>query len=588
MLAGVDDLGRSFDPGDVLILLRKRKSLFEAIIRALKHAGVPVAGMDRLSIKTHIAAQDMIAIGRAALLPDDDLTLATMLKTPVFGLDDAALIAIAPERSGSLLHALQSSDLPQIMEAARFFSEIRIQAKWQGPFGFYAWLLGPAGGRKRMTGRLGSEANDVLDIWLSTALEYENSNIPSLTGFLDAAISSDQTIKRDMATAAGEVRVMTIHGAKGLEAPIVFVPDIGAFSRSQPPRTVSCIDLPLRAGDVVAVPVWTPKKSMLCAAAASARLAEENRDLEEHNRLLYVALTRAEDRLILAGAYKNSQVPDESWRTSLNAAFEELAVSNHENMPVVVQHDAPLDRAFSFLRYQLGSSRSLEGGLAETIPQPKTRSTMPYWLAEKARTEAVNPPPLTPSSALAAADAQDRPTDRNIVTKGVNRGRLVHDLLQYLPEIPAHTRKDAAIRIIKAQSLIDRADHATQIVDDVLSLLENPKFAVIFGASSFAEIPISGQIIFENGTLRDVSGRIDRITILPDQIIIADYKTMPHPPRNQEAIPHKQLVQMAIYRDLVRRIIPDKPVRSFLIYTSGPVALEIDPDRLTASLKALS
>ncbi len=576
-----DDLGRPFDPGHVLILLRKRKTLFEAIIRALKQAGVPVAGTDRLQVQAHIATQDMVVIGQAALLPQDDLALATALKSPIFGLDDDALLSFAPERVGSLAQALAASTDPVIVRAAQLFKRIQLQARREGPFGFYSWLLGVEGGRKAMIARLGSEANDVLDVWLSAALEHETMQSPSLSQFLNRIQTSEQTIKRDMAVAMGEVRVMTVHGAKGLEAPIVIVPDAGVFDPNRPARTMSDIEVQVPDGTMIKVPIWSPRNELHCERFGAARAEDAARDAEEHNRLLYVALSRAEDRLILAGASKNGIVPPRSWRASLEETFAELA--EFTETVAVQTHGGDSDSPdFEFKRYRIDPSvpfavnATLQRMAKQIVPVPE-------WLMRPVADSVLSAPPIAPSSALASADSPDRPGDREFDSAAAQRGQFVHFLLQHVPQAPLCDQRDAALRLAGLFEGSISADVVTELVDEVLMLLRDSRFQPLFGRESLPEVEIAGHLV-QSGLIRPVQGRIDRLAILEDRILVADYKTARHVPVSAAAIPMAQLSQIAVYCALLSMIMPDKPIEAMLIYTSGPVVFTLAPSQLQAAL----
>src|SRR4029077_752793 len=280
-------------PKDVLILVRRRGAQFESIIRALKNEGIPVAGADRLVLTEHIAVMDLMVLADALLLPEDDLALATALKSPLFGLDDDDLFKLAWDRKGSLRSALraQRSDLAAQLDA---MSE---KARALTPFAFYADLLGAGGGRKQILGRLGHEANDALDEFLNLALDYERAETPSLQGFVAWLRSAEAEVKRDMEMARDEVRVMTVHGAKGLEAPIVILADTTTPPQGfHPPRL-----LQLPAGGAAPPLVWAVAKTNVVGRMAAAREAALNEARDEYRRLLYVAMTRAIERLIVCG-----------------------------------------------------------------------------------------------------------------------------------------------------------------------------------------------------------------------------------------------------------------------------------------------
>ncbi|WP_425103385.1 double-strand break repair helicase AddA, partial [Bradyrhizobium sp.] len=285
--------------GDVLVLVRRRGNIFDAVIQALKHASIPVAGADRLKLTEHIAIIDLMNLADALLLPQDDLALAVALKSPLFGLDEDELFALAWDRKGSLREALskQATTRASFQEALRRLEECERRFTHETPFAFYAWLLGGDGGRQRILRRLGHEANDALDEFLELALNYERKAPASLQGFMAWLRSADTEVKRDMEISRNEVRVMTVHGAKGLEASVVIMVD----TTSSPSDTQRLRLIQVPRGNGGEVTVWAGKKADDPSAVAAARTAMLDDTEHEYRRLLYVAMTRAADRLIVAG-----------------------------------------------------------------------------------------------------------------------------------------------------------------------------------------------------------------------------------------------------------------------------------------------
>ena len=294
--------------GDVLVLVRQRGPLFEAIIRALKNENVEVAGADRLVLTEHIAVMDLMALADALLLPQDDLALASVLRSPLFGFSDDDLFAIAWDRGRTSLHAAltrKSAEREIFAQAAARLSELAQAARQESPFGFYAFVLGARDGRRRFLARLGAEANDALDEFLNLALDYERRQTPSLQGFVAWLREARAEVKRDMEIARDEVRVMTVHGAKGLEAPIVILADtMTQPSGPRPPRLLELSD-----GAVI----WAGRKDDDVAPVAAARQAALAEAEDEYRRLLYVAMTRAADRLIICGADGERARPKGCW-----------------------------------------------------------------------------------------------------------------------------------------------------------------------------------------------------------------------------------------------------------------------------------
>jgi ATP-dependent helicase/nuclease subunit A len=376
---------RRVHAGDILILVRKRGTFFEAVIRALKEKGVPVAGADRLQLTSHIAVLDLIAAGDVALLARDDLTLACVLKSPFLNLTDDDLLELAPQRKGSLWRALRQSAKPEHQRAVARIVEWRRRAG-DTPFQFYARILGAEGGRAALLARLGPEATDAADEFLRQALDSETVEAPSLVNFLHAMKNSEKSIKRDMEAAGQAVRVMTVHASKGLEAPIVFLPDTcSPPSGGHDPSIVSLKDA--HGEDVIA---WRKGKStdpqLLTAQLEQRRIADEH----EHRRLLYVAMTRAEERLYVCGYKGRNALKDGCWHSMVSNALS----AGLDQVPAPWNADEMILRG--------GEAATLATPAAPAIAPPA--AALPAWLLAPAPREKPPEPPISPSSALSAAD----------------------------------------------------------------------------------------------------------------------------------------------------------------------------------------
>jgi ATP-dependent helicase/nuclease subunit A len=569
-----DDRGNPFKAGDVMILLRQRGALFEAIVKALKDADVPVAGRDRLTLAEHPAVEDLVVLGRALLLPDDDLTLATALKTPLIDLNDDDLLRLAPGRKGSLRAALQEAAGTEPRYAA-------VEAKlihWTreagrcGPFRFFADLLGPGGGRSLALARLGAEAGDALDAFLNAALDHERRYGPSLAGFLQHVSGSAADVKRDLSASAGEVRVMTVHGSKGLEAKIVILADLGPEPGAK--RLPKIMAVPAPGGSLV--PIWPPASAEDIAATAGAKAIVVAQMVEEHHRLLYVAMTRAEDRLIVCAAQARGEAPEGSWYAMIS---EGLAASEAGLREIGEGDDA-------ILRFTVTPPASPEDE-PEPTPAPAGLAP-PDWLARPVVREAEPAPPLKPSGALAAADREERPGDGPFLAEAAAAGRLAHLLLQLLPDVPAERRAATAEALAQARGGALPPERRARLAADALRLLAVPDLAALFTEGALAEVPVAGMIRLPGGIERAVSGRIDRLAVTPDSVIVADFKTTANPPRDIEAIPTGTLAQLAAYAALLADIYPGRQVRALVVYTANLACFEFSAERLSAALATLA
>lgn len=570
-----DDLGNPFAPGDVMILLRQRGALFEAIVRALKDENVPVTGRDRLTLADHPAVEDLVVLGRTLLLPDDDLTLATALKTPLIGLDDDDLLRLAPLRTGSLRTALQEAaqSEPRYAAIEAMLADWTEEAARCGPFRFFAGLLGPGGGRNLALARLGSEAGDALDAFLNVALDHERKYGPSLAGFLQHISGTAADVKRDLSSSAGEVRVMTVHGAKGLEAGIVIMADLAPEPGAKRLPKIMMVAPPTGAP----VPIWPPASSDDAPATREAKARVVAQMVEEHHRLLYVAMTRAEDRLIVCGAQTKGEAPEGSWYAMVAAGLGASAAG-------LVKVPAP-DGEGTILRFMTSAPHP---HLGEEATPPLLPVEQPAWLRRAAPTEAEPAPPLKPSSALAAADGAERPADGPFLAAAAAAGRLAHLLLQILPGVSPEQRASVAQALAEARGTALTPQRRARTVAEVQALLGQPDLALLFAGGSLAEVPVAGTITLGNGETRAVSGQIDRLAIAPDSIVIADFKTTARPPAGVDAMPATTLAQLGAYRALVSEIYPGRSIRTLAIYTATLDILEPDAGLLEAALAKMA
>jgi ATP-dependent helicase/nuclease subunit A len=563
-LVGEGEARHAVRPGDILVLVRQRGALFEAVIRALKEADVPVAGADRLTLTEHIAVMDLMALGDALLLPGDDLALASVLKSPLFGITEEQLFALAYDRKSSLRAALRAraSDL-EFRDANARLDRYAEWARHLSPFAFYARILGPERGRASFYARLGPEAADALDEFLEHALLYERTEVPSLQGFAAWLRAGQTEVKRDMDIARDEVRVMTVHGAKGLEAPIVILAD--TVTPPKGPREPRLLALPVENAAPGVAPriVWAGKKADDVAPVATARATAVAAAEDEYRRLLYVAMTRAADRLVVAGARGVNKIPPGCWYELIETALKPEAL------------DEPADDGDgTVLRWR--KSAQIESGGA-TAAVEAAREALPDWLTRSA--------PAEPAPRVISPSLTDRAGTRRSGIgdpRALVRGRTVHRLLQALPALPPERRAEAARKhLARAEDLDD--SEREPLLHEVLSILDDARFASLFAENSRAEVPIVG-IISPGGR---VSGQVDRLAVTTSEVLIADYKSDRSPPRSVDDIPAHYIRQLALYRAVLRKLYPNHTVRAALVFTAGPALMELPAPLLDAELSRL-
>jgi ATP-dependent helicase/nuclease subunit A len=563
--------GARYGAGDVMVLVRSRNALFEAVIRALKRENVPVAGADRLVLMDHIAVMDLVALARFTLLPADDLTLATVLKTPLIGLDDDHLIELAPGRRGSLWEALRErarSD-PAFRNAHDRLRAWIDEAGFKTPFAFFAGVLARDGGRRAFLARLGHEAADALDEFLGAAADYERQATPSLEGFLAWIEAARSEIKRDMDVARGEVRVMTVHGAKGLEAKVVILADTcSAPDGRHDPKLFTVAD-DVAAGTAPLV-VWSTGRAMDPPCVSKARDAIRADARAEHRRLLYVALTRAQDRLIVTGHEASKARPEDSWYDMIEPTLRRDG-ARVEPMP-----DGDGER--------LVWERSPRLPVAQTeAPGSEAPCVEPAWLRRPAPEEAVVAAPIRPSG----QDGHEADRVARGPGAAADRGSLVHQLLQALPGLAPSERKRAARRYIERAGA-GLAGESEGLLSEVLALLDDPSVAPVFAHGSRAEVPLVGRIVREGRPDLLVSGRIDRLRVGEDEVLIVDFKTSRSVPRALDDVPADYVRQLALYACLLARLYPERPIRAAIIWTAEPRVMEVPHAVLHAALEDLA
>lgn len=551
--------------GDFLILVRRRDATFEEIIRALKTAGVPVAGADRLKLSSHIVFDDLIALARFALYPDDDLSLAGVLRSPFCDVDEDSLFALAGGRDRRKLWRElrdRAAERPE-WSHARDLLAFALEGRDRDPFAFFSGLLNRVdalglSGRARVLRRLGREAEEAIDETLNQVLAAEDRGAVDLETCVSLLEAADVEVKRELEGPRGEVRVMTVHGAKGLEAPIVILPDTTSRAKAQGPSL-----MPVELDDGSEVWLMCPGSAKEdCPASNAAREARQARTDAETLRLLYVALTRARDRLILLGrACGNSKLgfDEGSWWHVLTETFDRLGGEVRDIGDGV--------RRFGVDPVRLAPGRpgvsagAVLPGWAGSTPPPDHAAR---YAAPSRMEGAVGIPAPSP---LATTAGPGTPLGR------FRRGDLIHRLLERLPDIDPADRAQAAVRLLsRERDLTD--DHRAELIAAAFSVLDDHRFAPVFGPGSRAEVALSGGAP-ELPPGVAISGRIDRLVITPERVLVIDYKTnRPAPDRIEDADP-AYVLQLAVYVAVLRRLYPDRPVEAALVWTDGPKLMPV-------------
>ncbi|MCC8429640.1 double-strand break repair helicase AddA [Reyranella aquatilis] len=579
--------GETLHAGHFMVLVRRRNEFVNALVRALKREGVEVAGVDRLNLGQELAIQDLLAMARFVLLPQDDLNLAALLKSPLIGLREEQLFTLAWNRPGHLWRALRERRSEAAFAAAHAtLSDWLRRADYETPFDFFARVLGPEGGRRRLLERLGREASDPIDELLARALQYQGIEGGSLQGFLRWFETGGGEIKRDLdQNRRRELRILTVHASKGLQAPIVYLPDTTRVPQNRER---------LLADDRDESRLWLPRTDDANDAARTWRREVHDRALEEQNRLLYVAMTRAEDRLYVGG-WTGTRKPDRGcWYERIEAG---LRASAEAELPADAPHRVravPRDFDFAPTLGAAGWSGAgyelvNEGHIVES-EQPELpideEAPLPDWWSEPAPGEPDPPTPLAPSQPLPdEAAAEPRAYSPLIADdpRRWKRGLLLHDLLRHLPGLPPGERADAARRFLAQPAHALAAEDVESWAAEALSVTEAPAHAALFAAGSRAEVPLIGTVKTPRGTFT-VSGQVDRLAVSDREVLIVDYKTNRPPPESAAGVALAYRRQLALYRALLQQIYPGRIVRAFLLWTAAPRLMEISAETLDKSM----
>jgi ATP-dependent helicase/nuclease subunit A len=551
--------GRRLRPEDILILVRSRGEFTRLLVARLHEAGVPVSGVDRLRLTQPLAVRDLLALVRFALQPDDDLTLASLLVSPLLGWSQDALFELAHGRSGTLWSRLRDGGQDRERAAVEWLGAVLNLADFVAPHEFFETILsGPLGGRARLLARLGEEARDPIDELLNAALQFESANAPSLQMFLDWIERDDVDVKRDPSQPRDAVRIMTVHGAKGLQAPLVILADATKNPENNRPNGVA---VTLGEGEPeIFLPLYQNEAR---GPLAQAWASQSRRAREEHWRLMYVALTRAEDVLVVGGALGSKArgvAPPESWHARVGTALAALGgeAQDDPHWPGIVRHARG------------GSSRRVRESRRIQV-----RHALPPALLAPPPEEPVPPRPLAPS-ALGIDDVSAPPFGLG-AADAARRGVLLHALFERLPALPPEARTAAATRWLDRPGRAADAAERDALIGEALAVMDAPDHAAFFVPDALAEAPVAATV---DGLV--VQGTVDRLVVEANRVRFVDFKTGGRVPAAIDDVPVYHLRQMAAYAAALARVFPNRTIEAALLYTAGPRLLVLPPPLIAA------
>lgn len=579
--------GKPIMAGDILILVTKRSAFVFNLIRALKSRKIPVATLVRTNLTDQLAVKDLLALCDVLLLPQDDLTLACVLKSPLGGLTEDDLMELAGRRQEDqpLWSALRS----------RYYENERWDRAWKmlytlfnridyvSPYELLSEILGEHGGRAKIMARLGGESLEAIDELLSAAQQYETNHTASVQGFLHWLRSSERIIKHEAESTFDMVRIMTVHGAKGLQGRLVILPDTvnPAGDRRKGNKNDRLFWTKDPSSDLE-IPLYVPRKELQTPLTIDLQKRLYQAEIEERNRLLYVALTRASEWLVICGWYKpksNSKeketdeavnFPEDVWYQYCRNAIQAMSALpkyKFEHHPFKWEGELlVVEKQSSFKPEKVASKGSITLKTPDEIILPSWMGKEPDWIGVPPPEEAENLTSLIPSRPdgvyLGKVPSVHSPLQATGKKVPFFRGRLVHELLQYLPDCPKEEREAIALQWIERTNMHMKSQDAKVLIKQVLSVMEHSDLHFLFDSESLVEQPLIGVV---DGIV--ITGKIDRMRILPEQVIICDFKSGRRAPKIAENIPEIYLKQMAAYRSLIREIYPNRLVNALLVWT---------------------
>ncbi len=547
---------RPIRPGDILILVQRRSDLFHELIRECKTQNLPIAGADRLKVGAELAVKDLAALLSFLATPEDDLSLATALRSPLLGWSEAALYDLAHHRTQRYLWAALRDRATEFPETMAILDDLRRKADYLRPYDLIERILTRHHGRRKLLARLGSEAEDGIDALLSQAMAYEQRAVDSLTGFLVWMETDDLEIKRQMDSAGDRIRVMTVHGAKGLEAPVVILPDTAR-------RDIRIRDQ-IATGNGVAI--WRTASGEAPNAIAHATDAARDAQRAERDRLLYVAMTRAETWLIVAAAGdlgKNG----EAWYEKVQAGLQAAGAAAHD--------------------FDHGPGLRLEhGNWAGTVSDPpaditRAAASLPAHFQQPA------PPPVVPPETLKPSDLGGAKalTDESGLDEDAakRRGRQIHRLLEFLPTVPQSDWPETAGKLLSNGSDAAEGAELALLLAEANKVLTKPSLQSLFAPDALSEVPVSAYLDALQG--RRIHGIIDRLLVVPDRVLAVDFKTNAAVPATADDVPEALLRQMGAYAHALALIYPDRTVETGLLWTRTATLTMLPHDLVTKALR---
>jgi ATP-dependent helicase/nuclease subunit A len=518
---------RPVEAGDILVLVGHRNKFVEHLTKALKQAQIETTGSDRIKITDSMAVMDLIKLTEFVLNPQDDLSLAIALKSPIFEVEEEELFLLAHDRAEKTLWerieecAALTEKFHKIYQGLQSLLTKSADAT---PVEFYTDIINYS--RKKILSRLGKESSGYLDGLIEAAWQFEEKNTPCLGSFLQWLQSSNYTIKYDPSQNCNQVKIMTVHGAKGLQAPIVFLADT--------------TDIPRNKNNIVFdydnLPIWSDKyHSKYCN---TLKQRNQQNQFGEYLRLLYVALTRAEDELFITG-----------WqgRPSKNCWYKILEKTIKKTFNCEERIMAPMsDQAATI--YYLASPQLKQTEQQHSVAQTNKQEALPEFLKLPINRSIEAEKILYPSQ---------QEQNIKIDDTAALLGKAAHKLLEYLPQQKTLPSIGIIHRYLENYFPdLDKKLHGI-LTKSVIGAIKNPQISKFLSAKSIAELPVKGYI-----DDKKISGKIDRICLLHNEILILDYKFAVHNIQNEQ----NAKTQLSYYKQLIAHKFIDHKINCAIIW----------------------